>query len=68
MHGDHVLRDASHVGGSQPFIALEQQAGSTGQSGCEFSNNNFRVMHSSSWSVHLGTWTDCMIMPIVCNR
>jgi hypothetical protein len=26
VHGDHVLRDAAHVGGAQPFTALEQQS------------------------------------------
>ena len=31
MHGDHVLREAAHVGGAQPFIALEQQPGANEQ-------------------------------------
>ena len=31
MHGDYVLREATHVGGAQPFIALEQQSGANEQ-------------------------------------
>jgi len=25
VHGDHILREAAHVGGAQPFMALEKQ-------------------------------------------
>ena len=31
VHGDHVLREAAHVGGPKPFIAFEQQSGANEQ-------------------------------------
>ena len=31
VHGQHVLGEATHVGGAQPFIAFEQQSGANEQ-------------------------------------
>lgn len=31
MHGEHVLRDATHIGGAQPLVTFEQQAGADEQ-------------------------------------
>ena len=31
MHGDHVLREATHWNGAQPFIALDQKSGANEQ-------------------------------------